>query len=102
MAKKAAYAKRQQSNLFGLTVSTIVVLTMLIVVSVQSTQLKGKIAEKQDEIVVVQEQIAAQQERAVALEQRSKEVKTKGFIERMARELLGLVYPGEVVFKESR
>ena len=64
--------------------------------------MQQKIDAKAQEKSQLEEQIAAEQERAEDIEEFGKEVQTKGYIEDIAREKLGLVYEGEILFKEDK
>ena len=44
-------------------------------------------------------QLESEKQRQVEIAEFGKEVQTKGYIESVAREKLGLVYEGEVLFK---
>ena len=46
-------------------------------------------------------QIEKEQNRTLEIEELGKEVQTKGYIEDIAREKLGLVYEGEILFKSK-
>lgn len=98
---KVAYRKRKQNRLSMIMVTMVVVLIM-IVVAVRSVELQKKIDAKVQEEVQLDTKIAAEEERAEQIEEFGKEVQTKGYIEKMAREKLGLVYEGEVMFKEEK
>ena len=47
----------------------------------------------------LKDQIAQEEARGEELENYSKYINTKQFVEQVAREKLGLVYPGEIIFK---
>ncbi|MDO4488995.1 MAG: septum formation initiator family protein [Eubacteriales bacterium] len=49
----------------------------------------------------LEKQISAEKERTEKLEEEKKYVKTDKYIEEVAKEKLGLINPGEVVFKEE-
>ena len=49
----------------------------------------------------LQKQIDAEKERTEQLEEEKKHVKTDEYIKEVAREKLGLIDPGEVLFKEE-
>ncbi len=99
--RRIAYRKRRQ-NRFSMFLVSLVVLMIMIVVAVRSVGLQQKIDEKTTELERLEEQIAAEEQRSLELEEFSKEVKTKGYIENLAREKLGLVYEDEILFKEGR
>jgi len=101
MAKrKVAYRKKNQ-NKFSMILVTLVVIMITIVVAVQSVNLQGKIASVADRENELKEQIAEQEKRAEEIEEYRKEVQTKGYMEELAKDKLGLVYEGEIVFKEE-
>ncbi len=101
MAKrKVAYRKRNQNRL-SMFLVTFVVLMIVMVVAVRSVELQDKIDAKAAEAAAVDEKISAEKERALEIEELKKEVQTKGYIEDVAREKLGLVYEDEILFKED-
>lgn len=81
---------------------SLVVVMIMIVVAVKSVELQKKIDAKICEEQLLDEQIAAENRRAEEIEEFGKEVQTKGYIEDVAREKLGLVYEGEILFKEEK
>lgn len=99
--RRIAYRKRRQ-NRFSMFLVSLVVVMIMVVVAFRSMGLQQKIDEKMAELNRIEEQIAAEEQRAREIEEYSKEVKTKGFIENMAREKLGLVYEDEILFKEGK
>lgn len=98
--RKVAYRRRNQ-NRFSMVLVTLVVVLITIVVAVKGVELRQKIdavAAREQEL---NEQIAAEEERAQEIEEYAKEVQTKGYMEEVAKDKLGLVYEGEIVFKEE-
>ena len=98
--RKVAYRKRHQ-NRFSMFLVTLVVVMVMAVVAVRSVELKQKIEAKTQELQQVRDQIEAEKRRAEAIEEFAKEVQTKGYIENVAREKLGLIYEGEIIFKQD-
>ena len=98
--KKVAYRKRHQ-NRFSMFLVTLVVVMVMTVVAVRSVGLQQKIDVKRQEQELLEAQIAEEHLRTLAIEEFAKEVQTKGFIENIAREKLGLVYEGEILFKQD-
>ncbi len=98
--KRRAYRKRQQ-NRFSMFLVTLVVVMMLVLVGVRSVELRSKIDAKAAELSQLEAQIEAEEERAAEIEALGKEVQTKGYIEDVAREKLGLVYEDEILFKQE-
>lgn len=97
---RVAYRKRQQ-NRFSMFLVSLVVLMILILVGVRSIELHRKIDAKMAEIQALEEQIEAENQRTLDIEAFGKEVQTKGYIENIAREKLGLVYEDEILFKQD-
>ena len=98
--RKVAYRRRNQ-NRFSMFLVSLVVVLIMIVVAVKSVELQQKIDAKAKEEQLLDEQIAAEEQRSQEIESFGKEVQTKGYIEDIAREKLGLVYEGEIMFKED-
>ncbi len=98
--RRGAYRKRQQ-NRFSMFLVTLVVVMMLVLVGVRSVELRSKIDAKAAELSQLEAQIEAEEERAAEIEALGKEVQTKGYIEDVAREKLGLVYEDEILFKQE-
>lgn len=89
-------------NRFGMFLVTLVVLMLLVVVSVSCVQLKNKQDAYQARLTELQNQIAAEEERTTELEELRKYTQTNAYIEEIAKEKLGLVHPGEIIFKIKR
>ena len=100
MARKVAYRKRRQ-NRFGMFLVSLVVVMLLIVVAFNSIGLMAKKVSYQQKEAVMQEQIAVEQERAQEIEEFEKYTHTKKYIEEVARDKLGLVYEGEILFEDE-
>lgn len=101
MAKRrVAYRKRHQ-NRFSMFLVTLVVVMVMTVVAVRSVGLQQKIDSKQQELALLEAQIEEEKLREASIEEFAKEVQTKGYIENIAREKLGLVYEGEILFKQD-
>lgn len=98
--RRIAYRKRQQ-NRFSMFLVTLVIVMILVLVGVRSVELRDKIDAKTAEAAQLDAQIEAERERAAEIESLSKEIQTKGYIEDIAREKLGLVYEDEILFKED-
>ena len=96
--RRLAYRRRSQ-NKFSMFLVSLVVVLIMIVVAVKSVELQQKIDAKAKEEQLLDDQIAAEERRAEEIEAFGKEVQTKGYIEDVAREKLGLVYEDEIMFK---
>lgn len=100
MAGKVAYRKKRQ-NRFGMFLVSIVVIMLMIVVAVKSQELQQKKAEYQQREQSLKEQIEAEKERSEEIAEYEKYTQTKKYIEDIAKEKLGLVYEGEIIFKDE-
>ncbi len=99
--RRVAYRKRNQNRLSMMLV-TLVVLMLVVVVAAKSVELQGKLDAKAMEEQQLDSQIAAENARTESITEFGKEVQTKGYIEDVAREKLGLVYEDEILFKEGK
>ncbi len=100
MARRAAYRKKRP-NRFGMFLVTTVVVMMLVVVAIKSIELQQKLETYQAKELLLQEQIEAEQERTKEIEEYEKYTQTKKYIEEVAKDKLGLVHEGEIIFKEG-
>lgn len=101
MAGKAAYRKRRQNRLAMLLVTT-VVLMMMLVVTVKSVELREKRASCREREEALLQEIELEENRALEIEEYGKYTQTKKFVEEVAKEKLGLVYDGEIIFKDEK
>lgn len=99
--RRIAYRKKSQ-NKFSMFLVSLVVVMIMVAVAIRSVGLKTKIEEKAAELRQLEQQIAEEEKRALEIEEFAKEVKTKGYIENLAREKLGLVYEDEILFKKDK
>ena len=97
---RVAYRKRVQ-NRFSMFLVSLVVVLLLILVQMGSMELQRKIDVKAAEAASLEAQIEAEKERKEEIANFGKEVQTKGYIENVAREKLGLVYEDEILFKQK-
>ncbi len=78
-----------------------VVLMMLVVVAVKSVELREKRATYLAREEQLMQEIEAEQERTEDIEEYQKYTQTKKYVEEVAKEKLGLVYEGEIIFKDE-
>lgn len=100
MAKKAAYRKKRQ-NRMAMILVTIVVLMMFVVVAVKSVELREKKELYELRVAQLQEEIDAEMARTEEIEEYGKYTQTKKYVEEVAKDKLGLVYEGEIIFKDE-
>lgn len=98
--RRAAYRKRHQ-NRFSMFLVTLVVLMILIVVSVKSVDLRRRIDVYNTKAEQLQKQIDGENQRTQEIDEFRKYTQTKKYAEEVAKDKLGLVYDGEILFKEE-
>ena len=80
---------------------TLVLLMMLVVVGIKSMELREKkayYAKREEELAL---QIEQEEQRAEEIKEYETYTQTKKYIEEVARDKLGLVYEGEILFKDE-
>ena len=101
MARRAAYRKKRQ-NKAGMLLVTAVVLMMLTVVTVKSIELKQQRDEYALKEQQLMEEIAEEEARSDRIAEYEKYTQTKKYVEEIAKDKLGLVYEGEIIFKDEK
>ena len=100
MARRAAYRKKRQNRLGMLLVSMVVIMLMVVVAikSIELREKKARYAQKEQTLI---EQIEAETKRSEEIDQYEKYTQTMKYIEDVAKDRLGLVYEGEIIFKDE-
>lgn len=80
---------------------TMAVLVIVAVIAISAVGLQKKIDAYNERIEELQAEIQKEEERAKELEEFRKYTQTKGFVEEIAQNQLGLVYDGEILFKQE-
>ena len=96
---RARYKRSGTQSLFGVFLVILVIGLLMVTVSFRGVSLMEKRDALQSRIDTLEAQIAEQEERSEQIEQYDKYTKTRGYIEEIAKSRLGLVYPGEIIFK---
>lgn len=78
---------------------TIAVLMVFIVVTFKSIELRQKQEGYASRIEQLNQQIGEETERTTEIDEYGKYTKTKKYVEEVAKDKLGLVYEGEIIFK---
>ena len=78
------------------------VLMVLIVVAIRSVDLQAKQAGYDARIAQLNAQLAQEQQRTEDIEEYGKYTRTKMFVEEIAKDKLGLVYEGEIIFMPEK
>ena len=85
----------------GMLLVTTVVLMMLVVVAVKSIDLREKRAAYAIREEALMQEIEAEEARSEEIAEFEKYTQTKKYVEEVAKEKLGLVYEGEIIFKDG-
>lgn len=99
--RKVAYRKRTQ-NRFSMVLVIMVVLLITMAVALRSAELNKRIEVLSEQEAELRGQITEEEIRAKEIEKYRIETQTKRFVEEVAKEKLGLVYEGEIVFQEEK
>ncbi len=95
------YRKKKKESKLGIMGICLVVIIFGAVMHLRTKDAKEQmevLSRRQEQL---EEQLADEQDRAKRLEERRVYVKTKMYIEEMAKEL-GLVYPDEIIYKPEK
>lgn len=96
--RKLAFQKKKQ-NRFSMFLVSIAIVMLLLVVSVKEIELKNKQEEYLAKAAALELQIEQEEKRAAELVELEKYTKTKKYVEEIAKDKLGLVHDGEIIFK---
>ena len=99
MIKRKVVFRKKRQNRLSMFLVTIVVLMLLVVVSINSVGLRQKKESYLEREQALQEQIDAEEERSEQIEEYRKYTQTKKYVEEVAKEKLGLVNEGEIIYK---
>lgn len=98
--RRIVYRKKAQNRFSLVLAGTVAAIVLGLIVPrgwKLRTQLREYTAQKQS----LEEQIASEEKRAEELEEYAKYTKTDEYVEKVAREKLGLVKKGEILFRSS-
>ncbi len=101
MVKRKIAFRRKRQNRFGMFLVMTVLLMLLMVVTIKSFELSKKQAAYALREQALAEQIENEEARTKDIEEYRKYTKTKKYVEEVAKDKLGLVHEGEIVFKEE-
>ena len=75
----------------------LVVIVLLAFLSVKTLRLRDRVDGYDEQVARLEEEIAAEEARSEELDEREIYIQTKQYVEQIARDRLGLVYPGEIL-----
>lgn len=91
--------RQKRSGIIGLVLAFAVVIIIGIAMYTNKISLEKQYAENEQTKAQLQTQIEQQQQRTKDLEEYKKYIQTKKFVEEMAKDKFGLIYPDEIVFR---
>ena len=95
-------AKTREQNRLSMWIAALIVGALIMVVLVTCGSLYRRLHSNKERIEELRNEIAKEEEqRAEEIEEYKQYTKSREYIEEVAREKLGLVYEGEVIFKEG-
>ena len=94
------YRKKQQNKL-AMMLITVVIMILLAVVGIKSIEMNSRVQELSETEAELNDEIKQEQARSDELDQYEKYTQTKKYVEDVAKDKLGLVHDGEILFKES-
>lgn len=98
--RKPAY-RRRRHNRFAMLLVTVAVVMLLVVVSISSIGLREKKRLYQAREEALQLQIDNENKRSEEIEEFRRYTKTLRYKEEVAKDKLGMVYEGEIIFQEK-
>lgn len=91
--------RARRNNRAGMLSISFVIVVMAITLTVKCKNLELKTDTYSQRIQVLEQEKETEIARKEELEEYSKYVKTKKYVEEVAKDKLGLVYPDEIIFK---
>ena len=89
----------RQSNRFAIVAVTVVLVSLALVIRLRVSSLKEKQQQYIEREQSLKQQVEQQEQRAEELDEYRIYVQTKQYIEKIAKEKLGLVKPDEILIK---
>ncbi len=102
MIKRKVTIRKKRQNRIGMALVLTVVLMLLVVVTYNSIELKAKQQTYTAREADLKAQIEQEQKRTEDIAEFEKYTKTKKYVEEVAKDKLGLVYDGEIIFKAEK
>lgn len=93
--------RRRRDHRLGMMLAVLVVLILMTVVAVKSIGLRTKLSAQRAREAELELRIEQQKERAEELVEYEKYTGTRKYIEEIAKDKLGLIYDGEIIFRNG-
>lgn len=99
--KQERLKKQRRSNIIAMLAAIAVVFVLSIIVLNGRKELALRNQEYESKRVELMQQIEQEESRSLANEEYRKYVKTKKYVEDMAKNKFGLLYPDEIIFRSE-
>lgn len=93
--------KRRRDHRLGMMLAVTVVLILMTIVAVKSIELRTKLEAHRAREAELETRIEQQIKRSEEIVAYEKYTKTRKFIEEVAKDKLGLIYEGEIIFRNG-
>ena len=100
-ARAERLKKQKKSTIAGMTLAVLVIFVLAFVLWRSKADLAKKNAVYEAQIAELQTQIKQEEKRGEELSDYQKYVQTKKYMEEIAKNKFGLIYPDEIVFKPN-
>ncbi len=97
--REMRYRRQRRASMLGAAVIFMLVFVIGIALMVGKSSLQAKNAEYESQKVQLEQQLKEQEQRKSELEEYKKYIQTKRFVEEVAKDKFGLLYPNEIMFK---
>ena len=97
MAAGTTRRRRNVRHKLSMFAIALVVIVLLAFLSVKTLRLRDRVDGYDEQVARLEEEIAAEEARSEELDKREIYIQTKQYVEQIARDRLGLVYPGEIL-----
>ena len=97
----AGMYKRRRDHRLGMALAVFVVLLLVTIVAVKSIELRTRLTALRDREAELETRIEQQLQRRDEIAEYEKYTKTRKYIEEVAKEKLGLIYEGEIIFRNE-
>lgn len=94
--------RQKRSAVLGIVLAFALVMILGIAIWTGKKSLEKKNEAYEEQIASLQAQVEEQEKRSDELEEYKKYIQTKKFVEEMAKDKFGLIYPDEIVFKPEK
>ena len=101
-SKKRRNNQKISNNYLGMAAIAIVVLILLVGLTMQSNNLKARIAVYDAKAAALKQSIEDEQDRTKEIDEQKEYMQTDEYIAEVARDKLGLVKGNEIVFEEEK